>query len=93
MGSQIILKSNTVTPLECLHYAMNLPTSTVITGIDSREILDQAFKAVNTFKPMSQEQVDALLQRTAKAAAKGEYELFKTTNRFDTTAKNPQWLG
>jgi len=93
MGSQIILKSNTVTPFECLHYAMNLLTSTVITGIDIKEILDQAFKAVNTFKPMNQEQVDALLQRTAKAAAKGEYELFKTTNRFDTTAKNPQWLG
>jgi len=54
MGDPYILRSNTVSPIECLHYSMNLPTSTVITGIDSMEILDQAFEAVRTFKPMSQ---------------------------------------
>lgn len=93
MGDQIILKSNTVKPIECLHYAMNLPTSTVITGIDNMEILDQAFEATRTFKPMSTKQVAALLERTAKAAAKGQYELFKTSSHFDSTAKNPEWLG
>jgi aryl-alcohol dehydrogenase-like predicted oxidoreductase len=93
MGDQIILKSNAVSPIECLHYAMNLPTSTVITGIESMEILDQAFRAVRTFQPMSQEQVTALLNRTREAAATGQYELFKTSNQFDGTAKNPQWLG
>ena len=93
MGDPFILKSNTVKPIECLHYAMNLPTSTVIAGIDSMEILDQAFEATRTFKPMSQAQVAVLLKRTAKAAAKGQYELFKTSNQFDSTAQNPQWLG
>ncbi|GAC1463037.1 MAG: aldo/keto reductase [Chamaesiphon sp.] len=93
MGDQIILKSNTVKPIECLHYAINLPTSTVITGIDSMAILDQAFEAARTFQPMSQTQIAALLQQTAQAAAKGQYELFKTSNRFDSTAQNPQWLG
>ncbi|MEH2353539.1 aldo/keto reductase [Nostoc sp.] len=93
MGDQNILKSNVVKPLECLHYAMNLPTSTVITGIESMPILNQAFEAVRTFKPMSQEQVRALLNRTRQAALKGQYELFKTTNQFDGTAKNPEWLG
>lgn len=93
MGDPYILKSNTVKPIECLHYTMNLPTSTVITGIDSMPILEQAFEAVRTFKPMSQAQVAALLKRTATAAAKGQYELFKTSNQFDSTAKNPQWLG
>jgi predicted aldo/keto reductase-like oxidoreductase len=93
MGDQIILKSNTVKPIECLHYAMNLPTSTVITGIDSMEILNQAFEAARTFKPMSQAQTAALLKKTAKVAAKGQYELFKTSDRFDGTAKNPEWLG
>ncbi|MBW4451125.1 MAG: hypothetical protein KME38_31045 [Spirirestis rafaelensis WJT71-NPBG6] len=57
------------------------------------EILNQAFEAARTFKPMSQEQTAALLAKTAKVAAKGEYELFKTSDRFDGTAKNPQWLG
>lgn len=93
MGDQIILKSNAVSAIECLHYAMNLPTSTVITGIESMEILDQAFEAVQTFEPMSQEQVTALLDRTREAAATGQYELFKTSNQFDSTAKNPEWLG
>ena len=49
MGSGVILKSNTVSPIECLHYSMNLPVSVVITGIDSREILEQAFEAARTF--------------------------------------------
>ena len=93
MGDQIILRSNTVTPIECLHYAMNLPTSTVITGIDSLAILDQAFEAARTFTPMSQAQTAALLERTTQAAAKGHYELFKTSTQFDSTAKDPNLLG
>ncbi len=49
LGDPFILRSNTVTPIECLHYAMNLPTSTVITGIDTTEILKQALEAARTF--------------------------------------------
>lgn len=93
MGDPYILKSNTVSPIECLHYAMNLPTSTVITGIEKMPILDQAFEAVSTFEPMSEAQVNALLDRTREAAITGDYELFKTTAKFDATAKNPEWLG
>jgi aryl-alcohol dehydrogenase-like predicted oxidoreductase len=93
MGSGIILKSKTVKPIECLHYAMSLPTSTVITGMDKMEYLEQALEAVRTFKPMSEQEVTALLGRTAEAASNGEYELFKTETRFDATAHNPQWLG
>ena len=93
LGDPFILQSQTVTPIECLHYALNLPTSTVITGIDSMHILDQALEAARTFKPMSQDAVAGLLARTAAAAATGQYERFKTSNRYDGTAKNPQWLG
>src|SRR6195256_2059706 len=38
MGNGIILKSATATPVECLHYALNLPTSVVITGCDSMDV-------------------------------------------------------
>lgn len=93
MANGIILKSKTVTPIECLHYALNLPTSVVITGIDSLEILDQAFVAARTFRPLSESEVDALLAKTAQTAARGEYEPFKTTSIFDGTAQNPDWLG
>ena len=65
MGDSIILKSNIVKPIECLHYAMNLPTSVVITGIDSQEILQQAFEAAHTFKHMSAQYVDALIKPLA----------------------------
>jgi hypothetical protein len=57
MANGINLKSKTVTPVECLHYALNLATSVVITGIDSQEILNQAFEAVRPFRPMSKAQV------------------------------------
>jgi uncharacterized protein len=93
MGDGLILKSKTATPIECLHYSMTLPTSTVITGIDSLEILKQDLEAVKTFQPLTEKQVAALLARTAKAASEGQFEGFKTTNGFDGTAKNPQWLG
>ncbi|MDX6612098.1 MAG: hypothetical protein QOD75_1284 [Blastocatellia bacterium] len=93
MANGILLKSKTATPIECLHYALNLPTSVVITGIDSMEILDQAFEAVRTFHPLSSQELDALLAKTAHAAATGRYEPFKTTSIFDGTAQNPQWLG
>ncbi len=93
MGDQIILKSKTVTAPDCLRYALSLPTSVVITGIDSQQVLDQAFAVTRDFQPMSREEIAALLAKTDQAAASGKYELFKTTDEFDSTAQHPQWLG
>lgn len=93
LGNGVILKSGTVTAIECLQYALNLPTSVVVTGVESMERLDQAFEAARTFRPMSRAQRDALLTKTATAASRGEFELFKTTSIFDATSTNPAWLG
>ncbi|MFL5539320.1 MAG: aldo/keto reductase [Longimicrobiaceae bacterium] len=93
MGNGVILKSGTVTPVECLHYALNLPTSVVITGCDSLEVLDQAVEAAATFRPLGQAEVGALLAKTAPAAKDGRWEPFKTSSIFDATAANPEWLG
>jgi hypothetical protein len=93
LGNGIILRSGAVTAIECLHYALNLPTSVVITGIDSMKILDQAFDAARTFRPMGDADVEALLSKTADAGSRGQYELFKTSSIFDSTATNPSWLG
>jgi aryl-alcohol dehydrogenase-like predicted oxidoreductase len=93
MADGILLESNTVTPIECLHYALNLPTSVVITGIDSLQVLDQALEAVRTFRPLNEQEVGSLLARTAEAASSGYFEPFKTTSSFDGTAENPEWLG
>jgi aryl-alcohol dehydrogenase-like predicted oxidoreductase len=93
MGSGIILKSKVVTPVECLHYAMSLPTSVVITGCDSMDVLQQALKTAREFKPLDEAQRAALLAKTAAVAKNGQFELYKTSTNFDGTTHNPQWLG
>jgi aryl-alcohol dehydrogenase-like predicted oxidoreductase len=93
MGDTTILKSKVASAMECLHYALSLPTSVVITGIDKPELLDQALQAARTYKQVTKEQIAALLARTAPAAAEGKWELFKTSAHFDSTATHPEWLG
>jgi uncharacterized protein len=92
-GDHFILQSNTIKPIEGLHYCLNLPIAVQITGIDNQQVLDQALEATRTFKPMTTAEVDALLERTRVAALEGKYELYKTTSHFDGTAHNPSDLG
>jgi aryl-alcohol dehydrogenase-like predicted oxidoreductase len=93
MGDGNLLKSGTVTAVECLHYALNLPVSVVIAGCESMERLDQAMEAARTFRPLDKAQISALLTKTRSAALTGKYEPFKTTAKFDGTANDPQWMG
>jgi len=93
MGSGIILESHTATPVECLHYAMSLPTSVVITGCDSMRVLEQALEAARQFRPLTDSGRSALLAKTAEAAKNGRFEGYKTSHSFDGTVHNPQWLG
>jgi len=93
MGDSVILKSGSVTPVECLRYALTLPTSVVITGCDSMPILQQALSLGRTFTPLSQAERASVLSKTAASAKNGEYELYKTSHQFDGTYHNPQWLG
>ena len=93
LANGTILESQTVSATECLQYAMNLPVSVVITGCESLDDLEQALDAARTFQPFSDEAVNALLAKTEQAAARGEYELFKTTSIYDGTAAHPEWLG
>ena len=92
-GSGVILKSGVVEPLDCLHYSLNVPVSVQITGINTPELLEQAFTAVKSFRPLDQAGVAQLISKSESAALKGEFELFKTTSHFDTTARHPDWLG
>jgi uncharacterized protein len=93
MGDGILLNSRVVTPRECLHYAMSLPVSVVITGCDSLAILEQALVAARDFKPLTAAERSALLAKAKIAAESGKYELYKTANVFDSTERNPEWLG
>jgi predicted aldo/keto reductase-like oxidoreductase len=93
LGNGFILRSEIVTPEECLRYALRLPLSCLITGIDTVEILDQAVRVASETEPMDDETAAGLLARTAAIARTGEFEPFKTSSVFDGTAANQAWLG
>jgi predicted aldo/keto reductase-like oxidoreductase len=93
LANGALLKTGVVTPIECLHYAMNLPTSVVITGCDSEAILDQAVKAWRTFRPLTEAELNELLAKTKALGVDGAFEPFKTSSIYDGTATNPAWLG
>jgi predicted aldo/keto reductase-like oxidoreductase len=92
MGDGTLLAAG-LTAVDCLRYALGLPTSVVITGITDQKTLDQAFEVAKTFQPFSREELTALLARTREAALSGRYELFKTSTKHDGTARNPQLMG
>ena len=89
----LILKTNTVTPVEALHYAMSVPVTMTITGCDSMKILEQALGVARNFKPMDAQQKLAVLQKTAPVGGDGKFEAYKSSHIYDGTFNNPQWLG
>ena len=93
MAAGALPQRGLATGIECLHYALSLPTSVVITGMSDGKMLDQAFEAARTFQPLTPAQLSALLAKTREAALSGKLETFKTTTRQDGTARNPQWMG
>jgi hypothetical protein len=93
MAQGVILRPKTVSAVECLTYALSLPTSVVITGIDSMKILKQAITVARAFRPLSEAEMEGLRAKTREAAANGHFELFKTSSLFDSTAENPEWIG
>jgi predicted aldo/keto reductase-like oxidoreductase len=93
LAAGIVLQTNTASAVECLRYAMTLPTSVVITGCDSMDILKQALGVAKNFQPMTRDEIATLLAKTAPVAASGQYEPYKTTEHFDGTTRNPEWMG
>jgi aryl-alcohol dehydrogenase-like predicted oxidoreductase len=93
LASGAIPQNQIATAIECLHYALSLPTSVVISGCDTMERLEQTLEAAKTFKPLSQQQMSSLVSKTREAALTGKFERFKTTIQFDGTAQHPEWMG
>ena len=96
LGSGVFFKSKAlgkgaINPVECLQYSMSLPTSVVITGCDEMGVLMQALYAALSFDP-GKFQRESLLARTADDAKAGEWEKYKTSQDFDSTAKHSWWL-
>jgi len=93
IGAGILLTSGKVSAVECLRYALSLPTSVVITGCESMKDVQQAIDLGRNLKPLSETERAALLSKTAEVAKNGGFEKYKTSTQFDGTTHNPQWLG
>ena len=92
-GDRQILETRVATPLQMLHYSMNLPVASVVIGIDSVAVLDEIVTAAVSFRPLSEAQVAAMLARSAPLSVGGALERYKISNEFDATMLHPEWLG
>jgi len=82
-GNAEPIKQGIVTPEEALRYVLSLPIASLVSGIDSREVLKQNLKIARHFTPMTAADMQALRTRVARYALDGRFELFKSTNRYD----------
>ena len=77
------IKAGVISAEESLRYAMSLPVTTTITGIDKPEILRQNLRVAQNFKAMTAEEMKALRDRVCTEAADGRFELYKLSLKFD----------
>ena len=85
-GTADPVKKGVLKPEEALRYAMSLPVTTTICGMDSAEVLQQNLKVTRGFKPLGDGAMQALRDRCADWAGDGRFELYKVSLKFD----NPQ---
>jgi aryl-alcohol dehydrogenase-like predicted oxidoreductase len=82
-GSGEMVKHGALTAEDGLRYAMSLPVTTTISGMDSIAVLEQNLRVARGFTPLSAQDMQAMRDRTREFAADGRYELFKTTTKYD----------
>ncbi len=75
---------------EALRYAMSLPVTTTVTGIDGIDVLRQNLGVARGFRPMSDGEMRELRMRVGPQASDGHFELYKTTLRFDAKVGREQ---
>jgi uncharacterized protein len=76
-------EAGVVSTEEALRFVWSLPVSTAVLGMKSRETLRENIGYARRFVPLSPEEDAALLHRTHEAGARGEFELFKTSDHHD----------
>ena len=89
-GSGEIIINGAATPQDALRYAMSLPVATTISGVDSKDVLQQNLAVARGFQPMSTAEMQALRDRCKVIAADGRCELFKTTQKYDGSVGREQ---
>lgn len=83
MGGGLLLRTKMLNPEETLRYAWSQPVATVVSGMNSPAMLKENIQFARRYQPMTQEQQQKLLQKTAAVANEGQWEKYKTANTFD----------
>ena len=83
LASGYVLRANVVTPKQALDYVWSQPVSTIVSGIDTEQLLEVNASLAQAFRPMSQTEQTELLDKTKEAASTGKFEPFKTPPNFD----------
>lgn len=82
-GNAEPIKQGIVTPEEALRYVLSLSIASLVSGIDSRKVLQQNLDIARRFTPMTIAEMETLRTRVARYAMDGRFELFKSSNRYD----------
>ena len=68
---------------EALRYAMSLPVTTTITGMERPEVLTQNVEIAQKFQKMQPAEMTALRDRVNAFARDGRFELYKVSLKYD----------
>ena len=79
------LQQGALTVREALRYAMSLPASTTISGMDSLTVLRQNLEIARGFQPMTADEMTALVRRLQPLAADGHLEMYKSTRKYEAS--------
>jgi len=82
-GTAEAVKRGVITAEEALRYAMSLPVTTTVSGMDSLRVLRKNLAVARQFTPMTVLEKNTYREKCAVAAADGRFELYKVSVYFD----------
>lgn len=74
---EIPANSGVLTAAQCHRFVLNLPVSTLVSGMDSMDVLEKNMKTVREFEPLGEDEVVDILARCEEAAQGGQFEPYK----------------
>lgn len=72
-----------LSPADCLRYVMSLPVSTLVSGMETRPLLEANLAVARGFKPLTDAERERILHASRPHATDGRMERYKTTLDFD----------
>jgi len=84
------IRQRVLTAEEALRYVLSLPIASIVSGIDSPDVLHQNLSIVHRFTPMTVEEIEAIRRRVVTYAADGRFELFKSSQVYDSAIGREQ---